>query len=301
MNHMKLHPYHAEKKAPTSAQFSETDSASPEWRLLLEQYHRDGYLIVRNFFQSEEVAELRSLFDKMHADGGVPGHYEPRNLSSIGGNVFSFDQSDPLVQYPRVMHPHRFNERARYYLLHPKVRVYLQKLLNGKEPVAAQSMFYFKPPGSRGQAMHQDNFYLLVEPGTCIAAWAAIDDSDPENGGLMVVPNTQSSELVCPDMADPKESYTTQRVPVPKNTPPVYAEMKAGDMLFFNGNLIHGSGPNRSKTRFRRSWICHYAEGDLAKISRYYNPLVKMDGTDFEIAAQDGGGPCGETWRGAAH
>ena len=34
--------------------------------------------------------------------------------------------------------------------------------------------------------------------------------------------------------------------------------MKAGDTLFFNGSLIHGSGPNRSKDRFRRSFICHY-------------------------------------------
>ncbi|WP_341853805.1 hypothetical protein [Brachybacterium sp. GPGPB12] len=28
---------------------------------------------------------------------------------------------------------------------------------------ATQSMFYFKPPGARGQAMHQDNYFLQSE------------------------------------------------------------------------------------------------------------------------------------------
>jgi hypothetical protein len=30
----------------------------------------------------------------------------------------------------------------------------------GTEPYAVQIMFYFRPRGSRGQALHQDNFYL---------------------------------------------------------------------------------------------------------------------------------------------
>ena len=43
--------------------------------------------------------------------------------------------------------------------------------LLGNEPYAAQTMVYFKPAGSRGQALHQDNYYLRVHPGTCMAAW----------------------------------------------------------------------------------------------------------------------------------
>ena len=32
--------------------------------------------------------------------------------------------------------------------------------------------------------MHQDNFYLLAAPATCIAAWTAIDAAKVENGCL---------------------------------------------------------------------------------------------------------------------
>ena len=45
----------------------------------------------------------------------------------------------------------------------------------------------FKPPGARGQAVHQDNYYLRVPPYTCVAAWVA-STSSTENGGLEVSP-----------------------------------------------------------------------------------------------------------------
>ncbi|MEJ7654789.1 MAG: phytanoyl-CoA dioxygenase family protein [Chloroflexia bacterium] len=54
----------------------------------------------------------------------------------------------------------------------------------------------YSPAGARGQALHQDNFFLKVEPGTCIAAWAALDPADRENGGLEVGLHAQHG-LVC--------------------------------------------------------------------------------------------------------
>jgi ectoine hydroxylase-related dioxygenase (phytanoyl-CoA dioxygenase family) len=82
--------------------------------------------------------------------------------------------------------------------------------------LAANCMFYYKPPGSRGQAMHQDNFYLLLEPNTCVAAWTAIDDPDPENGGMYLVSDTADEEIACPELANKDESFTTHFVPTPK-------------------------------------------------------------------------------------
>lgn len=261
---------------------------------LAEQFARDGYAIARGVFSPEEVTELRELFAKIHSEG-VPGFYE-RGMVRDGVE----NPDDPLFKYPRIMMPHRFNETAKSYLLHPKVAGVLKALFQ-TDPVATQSMFYFKPPGARGQALHQDQFYLLVEPGTCIAAWTAIDDCDAENGGMMVVPNSDNEPVVCPETANKGESYTSHLVKVPKGRKAIYAEMKAGDTLFFNGNVIHGSGPNRSKDRFRRAFICHYAAGNLEKISGGYRPLVRMDGSEYEVEPQTGGGPCGEGWQGGLH
>ncbi len=92
----------------------------------------------------------------------------------------------------------------------------------------------------------------------------------------MVVPKSNHSDVVCPAVADARVSYTSHFVPVPKGLKPQLVPMKAGDTLFFNGSIIHGSGPNRSKTRFRRSFISHYAAGNVQKISGSYHPLVRI-------------------------
>ena len=48
----------------------------------------------------------------------------------------------------------------------------------------------------------------------------------------------------------------TAPLPEGMETQPVL--MRAGDVIFFNGSLIHGSYPNVSTDRFRRSLIAHY-------------------------------------------
>ena len=64
-------------------------------------------------------------------------------------------------------------------------------------------------------------------------------------------------------------------------------------MLFFNGSIIHGSLPNKSKDRFRRSFISHYVPASSVEVSEWYRPLHRFDGTQIEMAGATGGGPCG--------
>jgi hypothetical protein len=71
--------------------------------------------------------------------------------------------------------------------------------------------------------------------------------------------------------------------------------MKAGDVLFFNGSVIHGSFKNRSETRFRRTLIGHYIVAEAAQVAHYYFPVFRMDGSTVGagIAESEPGGPCG--------
>ncbi|THF75460.1 phytanoyl-CoA dioxygenase family protein [Cohnella fermenti] len=246
------------------------------------QFEQEGYLIVKGLFDKQQIQEIEDTFEAIGRNP-VPGHFEP-DLSDESG--------DPLKRYPRVMHPHRFNEAAKRYMLHPPVLAVLEDLYE-EPPLAAQSMFYYKPPGARGQALHQDNFYLKVEPGNCIAAWTAVDAADLENGSLMVVPKTQDYDIVCPELSDAKESFTTHYVKPPKEQKVMPVSMDPGDVLFFNGNLIHGSYRNKTKDRFRRSFICHYANESASQISHFYRPLYRADGSEVDLKENPDGGPCG--------
>jgi ectoine hydroxylase-related dioxygenase (phytanoyl-CoA dioxygenase family) len=250
----------------------------------LNDFHDQGYLLVPALLAQEEVAELRDEFMALHARGPIPGHFAPQPQDP--GQPY-----DILRDYPRIMHPHQVNDTALRYLLDTRIAAILRDLLE-EEPIAAQSMFYFKPPGARGQALHQDNFYLRVEPGTCVAAWVALDRVDRANGGLEVVPGTHLMDLFCPEEADQGVSFTREYVPPPPGLKRAPVDMNAGDVLFFNGSLVHGSEPNSTPDRFRRSFICHYVGRSAERISEYY-PTLTMSGDPVRLEPSAGGGPCG--------
>ena len=180
------------------------------------------------------------------------------------------------------------------YMLDLRLKTVLAALMDA-EPVAAQSMFYFKPAGARGQDLHQDNFYLRVAPDTCYAAWCAIDDVDQENGGMVLVPGSHTLPILCPTGSDKTLFFTDHHIDVPEGMETVPADMKAGDVLFFNGSVIHGSYPNASKDRFRRAFICHYVPKASAEVSHFYECL-DFDGNPVALADSTMGGPCGGAW-----
>jgi phytanoyl-CoA hydroxylase len=256
-----------------------------------DDFSRDGFIVLRGIFTAPEVDEIRETFMAMNRDGPVAG------LSDIpkqrpGGPV----ANDPLALYPRMMHPHKHLDKpvgplAMKYMRDERLRPILAELF-GEEPFACQSMFYFKPPGARGQDLHQDNFYLRVKPGTCMAAWVAIDDADEGNGGMMCVPQTSTLDIACPEKADPALFFTTEHVEPPEGLKPEHVRLKAGDVLFFNGSVIHGSTPNTSTDRFRRSLIFHYVPASTRELSKFYE-VYDFDGERQPVAANEDGGPCG--------
>ncbi|MBL4701041.1 MAG: phytanoyl-CoA dioxygenase family protein [Phycisphaeraceae bacterium] len=252
----------------------------------LQQWKTDGYLIAPTLFDSQQIEELKTTLQNI-ADKGEPvSGWEPSPVSK---------QNNILSRYPRFMHPHRTIELAKKMLLDQRVCEVLTQLI-GEKPCACQSMYYFKPPGSKGQALHQDNFYLDVEPQTCIAAWTAIDPVMPENGGLYVVPGTHRLDTQCPELAREQESFTTHLVDVPKGLKAIPTHMHPGDVLFFNGQLIHGSGMNQSQTQWRRSLICHYMPRSSRCVNEAYFPILDFNGNELTYETSQAGGVCGEEW-----
>jgi phytanoyl-CoA hydroxylase len=262
----------------------------------IEHFQQHGYCIAQGLYSPQEVAFYRSHFMELREGQEHPGDFAgvPRILgnSPKTGDLLYDDRPDPLKQYPRMIHMHRWDEVSLKWLIDARINEHLTAFL-GSEPYAVQTMLYFKPPGARGQALHQDQYYLKVQPGTCIAAWLPLDDCDEENGCLQVVPGSQNWDVLCPVQADTTQSFTDVTVPLPEGVSPTPVLMKAGDVMFFNGQLVHGSFPNTSADRFRRALIGHYIVGEAQKVAEFYHPALHMDGTPVELKASAGGGACG--------
>jgi ectoine hydroxylase-related dioxygenase (phytanoyl-CoA dioxygenase family) len=257
-----------------------------------QQFHDDGYCIVPDLFSATEIAEIEAFFEEFKLRGHKIYEYGQ-----------SYDETDITQMQLRALHPHRHDEKVKEWFLHPAIAEVLEELL-GRPALGVQTMYYFKPPGGKGQGMHQDNIYLLSAPATCIAAWTAIDGADHENGCLWVVPGSHRSPILCPEKGG--ETWLnygdTHITKFPRDQKPVPVPVPRGSTMFFGGNLIHGSGPNRTKDRWRRTFIGHYIDEASEQVATFYHPVLNMKGEVMSnIALPTGGGPCGDGSLGAVH
>ena len=248
-----------------------------------ERLQKYGYVVVPEIFSPEEVAHYHKYFFNLRKSNNCL-QYMPK----VDPN-----DADQINEYPRLIQMHRWDSVTLKWLLDKRLRECLVALL-GQEPYAVQSMLYYKPPGSRGQALHQDQYFLAVQPGTCIAAWMALDACDELNGCLQVVPGSHELPTLCTTVeADTTESFTDITISMPEGMHPTPVLMKAGEVLFFNGQLIHGSFSNTSNNRFRMSLIGHYVMAEAEKVAEFYHPVLRFDGSDAALNVSKTGGPCG--------
>jgi phytanoyl-CoA hydroxylase len=258
-----------------------------------EQFEKDGYCVADDLFSESELQEIEVFFEE---------------YKMMGGEVFDggsgYEEIDASQRQVRAMHPHRYSQRAMEWFTNPKVGNTLEVLL-GQPALGVQTMYYYKPPGARGQGMHQDNFYLVAMPATCIAAWTAIDDATIESGCLYVVPGSHKGDICCPegDKAGNWMNYGDSHISkFPRETKPIPVPVRRGQTMFFGGNLIHGSGPNRTTDRARRTFIGHYVNQTTEKLAKFYHPVVPMRQEVVpSVGVYEGGGPCGDGWMGAVH
>jgi ectoine hydroxylase-related dioxygenase (phytanoyl-CoA dioxygenase family) len=233
----------------------------------VKPYHQLGYLIVEGLLTGAECEQLIERSLELHSRGSIPGSFHSVSEEESSG--------DPLRVYPRMMHPHRVDDLSLHFLKHPRIVDALEDIL-GMGAIGLQTMFYWKPPGARGQDFHQDDYYLKTEPDACIAAWAALEEIDAENGALIVFPGSHVEEILPMAPTDKTQSFTDTAVTPPNRYTEYLVRMKPGDVLYFHGHLIHGSRPNRSTERFRKSFICHYIPENTTSFNRGYEPQVPL-------------------------
>jgi len=211
----------------------------------IAHYREQGYVVVSGFFDAETAAQMRDHYMALRAQGPKPGDF--------GGTLDRPD--DPTHHYPRFIQMHHWDERSHAWATSPDLMEAVRILLDD-EPVLCQTMVYFKPPGGRGQGIHQDEQYITIDP--LIGVWVALDRSDKDVGQMVVVPGTHRGPFLPVRPADTNVSFTDVEAVLPEGAEIVGLDMEPGDTLFFHGKTAHGSYANTTSDRWRRSFICHY-------------------------------------------
>lgn len=245
-----------------------------------QAFEHDGFVVRRKVFGD---AELDALVD----------HFASLSEALRASEADGGEARSPEEQWPRLLQTHEHDPDTRRLLADGRLMGFIGGVL-GVAIGGFQTMWYWKPPGARGQALHQDEYYVRSVGGTCAAAWLAVDATDDANGCLWVVPGSHGTDVQCPHTADPAVSTSRHEVDVPEGMHAAPVEMDRGDVLFFDGRLIHGSKPNRTADRWRRTFVAHYLPLTTSACADGYNRLIEASGVTIDIdASGPDSDPCG--------
>jgi phytanoyl-CoA hydroxylase len=234
----------------------QTDRLEPLSQEQIQFFHENGYLLLKKSCSHDLVDAFNAHIYSIRAGETIP------EWAKVNKDEDRFTL--------RLFNPHQHDGFSLQLMKLPVVRGALAQLM-GEEAVGVQSMYFYKEPGSPGQAPHQDYYYIKDDPMSMVAAWIAMEEKvDEENGCLYVIPGTHKLGLL-PHGAVKNliehEAWTheTEGIDLSKEIP---VPMEKGDILFFHELLIHSSRKNRSQDRWRRSYVCHYIRSDSQVLHR---------------------------------
>ena len=236
-------------------------------RSKIAHYWREGYAIVRGFFDPVEVDEIAAAADQVYAEGVAHGRsFRQGNLFY---NVAPSDDGKPVVrmaQWPSyhqpVLNDVRLDRRVAD-LLEPLLGNSLKQIIN---------QIHWKAPGSLGDfAWHQDS--KSRRPGwafrnlatSYVQTGLALDPHTPESGCLRFIPRSHlrgDLRMNCSahSLGAAMRNTALDAVGLSASNA-VDLLLEPGDLALWSPYLVHGSGTNRSSHK-RRFYINGYVRAD---------------------------------------
>lgn len=246
---------------------------SPEQRAAFD---RDGYCLIRGFFDTEETSLLQTAVDK---DPAIRGHFYDRG-----------DAEGLTTKMAVWNHP---GDSVYGYAARSHKMVDTMEDLLGGEVYHYHSKITAKEPHEGGAwEWHQDYGYWYNNG--CLfpymaSAMIALDKCTKANGCLQVLKGSHHLGRIDHGLLEGTQvGADLRRVEEAKSQLDlVYCEMEPGDVLFFHCNTLHRSDQNRSEDR-RWTLICCYnaARNDpyLEHHHPRYTPLEKVPDAQIKEA-----------------
>lgn len=226
----------------------------------VQSFHDHGFLTVREAIDQPALDRFRRVAD---------GMLERSREVPAGGDMVFDVAPGHTPGSPRL---NRINHPVVQDLAFAEVATGERMLdivcaLIGPEVKFHHSKLNMKTGGGGAEiGWHQDYAFFPHTNFDLIACGIALDDSDTENGCLLVIPGSHQIGLL--NHRDARGTFVgkitdTDDAFHPERAVPI--ELKAGDMSIHHVMAVHGSMRN-SSTRSRRLFICQYAASDAIQL-----------------------------------
>lgn len=210
-----------------------------------------GYLVVEGLIDRARVEAINDDIDRLSGAGSIRAHHRSA----------------------RFMNAHEQSPNARAAVSEPRLLELLELIL-GRPAGLFQTISFVR--GSQ-QAAHSDAFHMMTEPpGFLVGVWIALEDIDADSGPVFYLPGSHRLPYVMSedlDLAEPPPLLTRDKgrayvqkmreVVASAPTEPTPFTARAGDVLFWHHNLLHGGSAIGRAESTRRSLVAHYFAKDV--------------------------------------
>ena len=239
---------------------------------LVQNYRRDGFVIIRNAFVPQRIDELARLEEEVVApfDGPLPrhdgltvahGYYQAPQLSAFGRSRCGLMNLHQIRNHRLQQFVEAFSE----LLTSPEIFSALNALYAEDRFTLHQTITFLVSPLT---VTHIERMTVDTQPlGGCCTVWLPIDPIDAMNGPVYVVPRGQrdyhsDEELGIADAVTRSESPAKAkafhreallRKLKSERFVMVVPQLERGDLLIYAASTPHGSFPSTDPRLRRRS------------------------------------------------
>ena len=252
----------------------------------VHKFHKEGYLVVKDFFSAEQCEYLRTraleIVEKTDFNqhplvtfgtkSTEQKHAKTDYFITSGDKVRFFFEEDaidsngklsvaPKAALNKMGHALHFLDPDFKEITFSEGVKNIAMSLNLKNPCVVQSMVIFKPPKIGGVVKpHQDSSFLYTSPMNLVGFWIALEDADLENGCMWFAPGTHKSGIVgrLKRQCNGDSVDTVYEGDVPSTKPEAFVSVpvRKGSLVLIHGEVVHRSGANCSD-RSRNIYTFH--------------------------------------------
>ncbi len=250
----------------------------------IETFHQNGYLKGGRVLSDEQVHRLQEEMERVIRDQNQADMPQPIHLRNMGSD------EAPVWQIINIWEA---SVPFREVISNPIIMEEMSQLTGASTLRIWHDQIQYKPASRGGVNMwHQDApYWPILAPMTEVSAWVALDDVDPENGCMSMVPGSHlwgnhidflHTLKAFGDMPTEFEGHHIEVRPCP---------VRKGEVHYHHALTWHGSPANVSG-RPRRAIALHYMTDEtryVASGEHVMKPYVEvadgqvMEGQHFPV------------------